>query len=187
MHEAGYEWGGLFSPIDMMPKFSSVTDLASYTNKPNGSQANVAWFSQIVKDEWPDHKADDGSMGFSRFMLEWVMWVQREEFHEDWYGMKDILFVKIDKKRIITESHDGFKREGMYILPGGRWPVKIDWRAVGQKFDGITVDMDKAQELRNIPKAMFYGWDVNTLALWNRECVTEVKMFKNAGRMWEYF
>ncbi len=110
---------------------------------------------------------------------EWYVFVVCEDFNAAVYSQKDLLFVKADSSRLVTESDPRFRKSGAWRQETPYMPT-ICWPSVAGEYAGITVDPAKF-EMRDV----FPTWDVDTLAVWDSSCITDVRAFQNVGE-WVY-
>jgi hypothetical protein len=113
---------------------------------------------------------------------EWYLFVVGEDFRVDEYSRRDLLFVKTDPSRLVTESDPRFGKNGAWRMEeeGSRYMPTIRWPSVVAACAGITVDPAKF-EVRDV----FPAWDVDTLAVWDSSCITDAMAFRNVGE-WLY-
>jgi hypothetical protein len=188
MKKMGYEYGGLVSPMQLLPKISSCKSLGDKSNKPEGEA--LLWFSDIVELYSDSGDEDSGKEKASGYTLAWVDWIEQENFNVKYYSLKDLVFVKTNPARVVTESDPRFGQHGLFVEEKG-WGITIKWPDVACHFGGITVDLNKAyhnahQHSRNRTQHAFSGWDVDSLVVWDRDCITDVQIFKNVGSPWKY-
>lgn len=171
MHSNGFVYGCLVSPRLLLPHFSSVALLGS-GDKP--AKDYVLHFSKIEKT-YEDSDGEELAGDNFNLTLAWVKFVKEGQYLVPLYAMRDLVFVKVDHSRLITESDPLFNSAA-----AGERSRGIDWSTIASMYDGITVDTRK--EVKR-----FEGWDVDSLCLWDRACVKDVIYFKNAGIPWQYF
>jgi hypothetical protein len=191
MWEKGYEYGGLVSSARLfVPRFSSREELGKSSNKPRGD--GVMWFSSIVnRFEDDDEEEERKRQGKDApLTLAWVHWLLQQGYHVHENSMMDLLFVKTHERHIINESHPGFGWRSWYISEKSNG-FAVNWPAVSEKYGGISVNIRQAM-LQGLVHSVypstqvFSGWDCDSLAVWDRTCITEAEVVKNAGRSWRY-
>ena len=112
--------------------------------------------------------------------LEMYSYVMMDESDKDRYSKSPLLFVKVDKSRITCESDPRFRKGGAWRVETYHAPL-IQWSYVASQYAGITV-----YPCADDSREMFPLWDVDTLAIWDYTCVTEMRAFENAGSDWTY-
>ena len=93
------------------------------------------------------------------------------------YAHTDLIFAKLDLSRgkIVSSV------KGIHPSPHGHGECTFDWDKIAKNKngrDGIYVipDTDK-----------FRAWDVTTLAIWNKESLYDVRIFRHAVKPFEYW
>jgi len=112
--------------------------------------------------------------------LDWHSFVVDQEYMVDAYSKSHLLFVKVDKSRITFESDPCFSKDGLWRKETEDFPL-VHWSRVASQYAGITVNPG-AKGCRDL----FSLWDVDSLAIWDYTCVTDMRAFENAGSDWTY-
>lgn len=159
MESQGFVWGSLIT----------APSLDAFAFAPSGHRtfmkpcAPTLAFSRIVE---PPHT------------LEWAQWVIDEDFHTDDYARRNVLFARIDERRLAQDLDPRFRgewRKKMDLMP---W---IHWSKVAEHHAGILVN-----PALGVNSDIFPMWDMETAAVWDRACIAEAVCFRNAGQDWVY-
>ncbi len=163
MKREGFEYCSMVSTLSLDAFKSPPVMRNAFSSKPTAPTLSC---SRI--------QACDGG-----FVPDWYLFVVSEEFNVDEYSQKDLLFVKADSSRLVTESDPRFRKSGAWRQETQYMPT-IRWPKVAAVCAGITVDPTKFEVCD-----VFSMWDVDTLAVWDGSCITATRAFRNTGK-WLY-
>ena len=159
MRALGFEYGSLVKhPKRSFAFIQHAIGKASL--KPLG---NVLWFSRISVTETVETT------------LEWKKWIEMEDFDVNHYEYRSLLFAKVDPEMITNETHPALQTDGEWRHED-EWISMINWEGVASQYAGISVCQSR----------LFSTWDVDTLAVWDPNCITETRAFYNTGVKWTY-
>jgi hypothetical protein len=165
MQSEGFEYCAMVTTLSL-DAYSGMCSMGKPPSmKPRGSVLNCSRLETV----------DDTN----ETVPQWFMFVEGEDFHKEDYSRRHLIFVRIDPSRVANESNTRFCLGGDWRYETDFMPM-IHWQSVAAEFDGITVD-----PARFDARSVFPMWDVDTLSIWDRACITHARAFKNAGE-WMY-
>jgi hypothetical protein len=143
------------------------------------------YFSPIVDGYLAEDNADQADPTPSKTLIqyEWIMLEEEEEVQEK-YSTQDLLFIKLDESKLVSNSSERFAKGGDFRKADKYgWGIHTpDWHKVGMEYGGIHV------EKRYITQTCaFNSWLYTAGAIWDPSVVTNIRWFENAGKPWTYF
>lgn len=168
MQAEGFDYATLFKGPTPFGPF----DVKSVGFKPVGS----LFFSKIG-ESWMDGDDDETTC----VAPEWCNWIRSEEFRVDDYAMRDLMFAKFDPTELVESSDCRFNENGPFRSDLDGFLSVPHWSRLTTSFSGIHVDpsLDTNREV-------FHAWEVDTVAVWNANVITSVRVFRNSGTSWTY-
>jgi hypothetical protein len=139
--------------------------------KPLGS----LFFSKIG-ESWMDNDDETHCVA-----PEWYNFVMSEELRLDEYSKCHLMFAKFDTTELVENSDNRFCANGPFRNELSSFISVPNWSRLTTSFAGIHVDPSVSAN-----SDVFFGWDVDTVAIWNAHVLTSVRVFSNSGTAWTY-
>lgn len=153
--------------------------LNNYEFKPNGG----FWASNYIDNisnisEWYNYLLDADGIAYYKNMKEGVIFTLKEKAN----------ILTIDNEKQIYELAKKYPSYHYLLNFYGTYeknkPV-IDFEELSKDYDGIYLDYDKVQ--LNTYTNVFQSWSINTLLLFNLECIKEYKSVEIKSTEYDYY
>lgn len=153
--------------------------LNNYEFKPNGG----FWASNYIDSvsnisEWYNYLLDADGIAYYKNMKDGVIFTLEENAN----------ILTIDNEKQICELAKKYPSYhyllNFYGINNQNKPV-IDFEKLSEDYDGIYIDYDKI--LINTSTNVFQSWSINTLLLFNLECIKEYKSVEIKNTEYDYY
>lgn len=128
-----------------------------------------------------DDDDGDNTAEQSKWAPGWYSFVESEQYCVDDYSMRGLLFLDFNQGSLADASDNRFR--------SGEWcsSSNADTRRAIPRWDRISADYAGIHVSPSASSnSLFYGWDVETVAVWNPACVSLALYVSNAGKPWVY-
>jgi hypothetical protein len=162
--------------FDYATFFNGPTPFGPFQVDSVGYRPFGSLFFSKIGESWMDD--DDATPCVAP---EYYDWMRSEEFGLPEHSQQHLMFAEFDTTELVEYSDNRFGVNGPFrkelasFLSVPHWPVLTTF------FSGIHVDPSVSAN-----SDVFFGWEVDTVAIWNASVLTRVRVFHNSGTPWTY-
>jgi len=131
---------------------------------------DIKRFDEIQNDNWIKPK---GGLWTSPVNSEWGWkdWCEGESFRLSALKVKNTIILKEDANLLIVDSYDDLtKIPFIKIDPKISFVNAIDFEKLVKEYDGMWLTIKGERETRYSRPLSLYGWDCETVLLFNKHC-----------------
>jgi hypothetical protein len=180
MKEKGFLYAALVSPgVNPLKRMEGARGkLKTSLLKPE----LALYFSPIEEECVEEDEADIADPTPSMTLIQ-VEWIKDENYKENEYAKKNILFIKLDESKIVSSTSGRFAQGGDFHKTD-EYDLGIhtpDWHKVGMEYGGIHVD-----KCYPTHSTGFESWLYTAGCVWEPTAIKDSRYFENAGAPWTY-